>query len=214
MLFKDRKQAGQLLAEALAGFQQKPNVILLALPRGGVPVAYEIAKQLNLPLDVFLVRKIGMPGHKEYAIGAYTLETGAVLDENVIKAYGISLKKVDSIVKQEHQELLRRQKIYRGLRKPPQIAEQTVILVDDGIATGATMFAAVKAIKQLKAAKILIAVPVTSIEARNMLQAHVDELIWLGLPERFYGVGRWYQNFNQVDDSEVIQLLNKARLKG
>ncbi len=210
MRFTNRTQAGQLLAERLAAFQNKPDVIILALPRGGVPVAYEMAKQLKLPLDILLVRKLGMPGHEEYAMGAYTLETGAILDAHIIKNFHIAPELIKAVVDKEHQELLRRQKIYRGERKPPLIAEKTVILVDDGIATGSTMLAAAKAIKQLNPAHLIIAVPVASKEACEMLEAEADELICLSRPEPFYSVGLWYRDFNQVEDNEVIQLLAKV----
>jgi predicted phosphoribosyltransferase len=203
----NRHQAGRLLAEHLQDYASQANVLILALPRGGVPIAYEIAQALRLPFDVYLVRKLGVPGHEEYAMGALTLETGPLLDTHIIRSLDITDDAVKDVISREQQELIRRERRYRGSRAALNVAGQTVILVDDGLATGATMSAAVKALQKLGAKKIVIAVPVAPQDTCNKLQREVDELICLYTPEPFYGVGAWYEDFTQVEDQEVLNLL-------
>jgi putative phosphoribosyl transferase len=207
---KNRSEAGQLLAEKLMAYADQPNVMVLALPRGGVPVAFEIAQRLKAPLDVFLVRKLGVPGHEELAMGAISSSGDRVLNQEIIDALQISDSVVERVTQRERQEMKRREALYRQNRPPLKFQGKTVVLVDDGLATGSTMLAAIRAVQKQKAAKIVIAVPVappSTIESMKML---CDEMICLMTPEPFYGVGLWYEDFTQTSDEEVVQLLTQA----
>jgi predicted phosphoribosyltransferase len=202
----DRREAGQLLAAELAAYTERPDVVVLALPRGGVPVAYEVAGSLHGPLDVFVVRKLGIPGHEELAMGAIATGGVRVLNDEVVRAL-LPEYVIDRIEAKEREELARRERAYRGGRPPLEVSGRTVILVDDGLATGATMRAAVLALRQLHPARIIVAVPTASPETCNELKAEVDEVICAITPEPFHGVGYWYEDFTQTTDEEVRKLL-------
>lgn len=208
--FRDRHEAGTCLARKLIAYHGDKNVVVLGLPRGGVPVAYEIAQALNAPLDTFEVRKLGVPGHEEFAMGA--IGSGGVwhLDEETIGALSISDKQVADVVAREWRELERREKLYRDSRPRPNVAGKTVILVDDGIATGSSMHAAIAALRRRDPARIVVAVPVAPRETYAALSREVDELVCVATPEPFYAVGACYEDFGQVSDDEVRQLLDQA----
>src|ERR687894_2185956 len=208
--FRDRSEAGQLLAAKLADYADRPDVVVLALPRGGVPVAYEVARALGAPLDVFLVRKLGIPGHEELAMGAVATGGVRVLNEQVVRALRIPDYVIDAIAAKEEQELARRERLYRGDRPPPDVRGRTVILVDDGLATGATMHAAIQALRQQQPAHIVVAVPAASPEACDELKEEVDDVVCAVTPEPFYAVGLWYEDFSQTTDDEVRELLALA----
>lgn len=207
MKFRDRKEAGSVLADLLNQYKNNQNVIVLGLPRGGVPVAYEIATKLQLPLDIFLVRKLGVPFHKELAMGAIASGEVKILNESLIKSLQIPTEEIDAVAKAEEQELLRREHVYRGKKPFPNLREKTVILVDDGIATGATMKVAIAALKQKHAAKIVVAVPVSAKDTFTEIKGLVDDIICPLILEEFYAVGLWYYEFPQTTDEEVIELL-------
>ena len=209
--FRDRSEAGRLLAAKLAAYVNRPDVIVLALPRGGVPVAYEVARALGAPLDVFLVRKLGVPGHEELAMGAVATGGVRVLNDQVVRALRIPDYVIDTVAAQEQQELARRERLYRGGRPPPDVRGRTVILVDDGLATGATMQAAIKALRQLQPDRLVVAVPTAAPEACEALRAEVDEVICAITPEPFYAVGLWYEDFSQTTDEEVRDLLARRQ---
>lgn len=210
MLYKNRKAAGQILAKELAAYANRQDVLVLALPRGGVPVAFEVAKALNAPLDVFVVRKLGVPEQQELAMGAIASGGVRVLNENIVRSLGISEAAINQVVAKEQQELERRERLYRGVRPVPTLHERTVILVDDGLATGATMRAAVVALQQQKPAKIIVAVPVSASETCQEFQSKVDEVVCAATPNPFYSVGLWYEDFPQTTDEEVRVLLELA----
>ncbi len=210
MRFKDRKAAGQYLAIELAAYANRPDVLVLALPRGGVPVAFEIAQALNTPLDVFLVRKLGVPGQEELAMGAIASGGVCVLNQDIVEAIHISEVTINQVAAKEQQELERRERLYRNDRPVPDVHESIVILVDDGLATGATMRAAVKAVRQQQPARIVVAVPISSPETCQDLKAEVDEIICALTPCPFHSVGYWYDNFLQTTDEEVQDLLKQA----
>ncbi|WP_315790417.1 phosphoribosyltransferase [Fischerella sp. JS2] len=210
MVFKDRTAAGQLLALQLTAYANRKDVIVLALPRGGVPVAFEIARKINAPLDVFLVRKLGVPGHEELAMGAIASGGVQVLNEGVVQMLSLPQKVIERVAAIEQQELNRREHLYRDDRPFPVLHKHTVILVDDGLATGTTMRAAVVALQQQQPARLVVAVPVSSPEACQEMQKLVDEIVCLETPEPFYSVGLWYQDFPQVSDEEVRNLLKRA----
>ena len=207
--FKDRTHAGRVLAEKLKHYRDNPDVVVLALPRGGVPVAFEVAQTLRAPLDVFIVRKLGVPGHEEYAMGA--IATGGVRVLNPDLAGMIPSSVVDAVAAREQQELERRERLYRGDRPPVPIEGRIVILVDDGLATGSTMRAAVAAIRKQNPQRIVVAVPVAAPETCDEFRAEVDEVICASTPEPFRAVGLWYENFDQTSDEEVHALLDAAR---
>jgi putative phosphoribosyl transferase len=209
--FRDRTEAGQRLAKALAAYTHRPGVIVLALPRGGVPVAFEIARALGVPLDVFLVRKLGVPGHEELAMGAIASGGARVVNRSVVSSLGISEATMDFVAKRELHELQRRERTYRNGRVAPDVTGSTVILVDDGIATGATMRAAIQALRQLGAGRIVVATPTSAWSTAQDLQTEVDEFVSLLRPEDFVSVGQWYDNFTQTTDDEVRALLERAR---
>lgn len=205
--YKDRQEAGTILAEYLENYANQSNVILLALPRGGVPVAYEIATALNLPLDIFMVRKLGVPDHKEWAMGAIASGGTVIFDELLINQLHLEQSLIDNVLQTEQKELLRRELLYRGRRPFPNLLGKILILVDDGIATGSTMFAAVKALRQHNPASIIVAVPVAAREACKKINPCVEKIVCPLQPINFYAVGFWYENFSQISDHEVIELL-------
>lgn len=208
--FRDRADAGRALAAALAEWREQADVLVLALPRGGVPVAYEVASALALRLDLMLVRKLGTPGHKEMAMGAIASGGVRVLNDDLIRGLYIPPAAIDAIAQKEALELQRRDLAYRGKRPAPAVAGQRVILVDDGLATGATMRAAIAAVRQQSPAHIVVAVPVAPVETLAMLRPLVDQLICLLTPAPFFSVGQWYRDFSQTTDEEVKTLLSKA----
>ena len=209
-LFQDRVQAGQLLADALMKYAHRHDVIVLGLPRGGVPVAFEVASKLKAPLDVFVVRKLGLPGHRELAIGAIATGGVRVLNEEVIAELGLSQLTIDTVALEEQKELTRRELAYRGHGSSPTLRSKIVILVDDGIATGSSMRAAVRAIRLQQPARIVVAVPTAAPSSCAHLQGEADEIIALMTPENFYAVGQWYEDFSQTTDAEVAALLAQA----
>ena len=212
--FRDRSEAGRLLAAKLADYADRPDVVVLALPRGGVPVAYEVARALGAPLDVFLVRKLGIPGHEELAMGAVATGGVRVLNEQVVRALRIPDYVIDAVAAKEEHELARRERLYRGDRPPPDVRGRTVILVDDGLATGATMHAAIQALRQQQPAHIVVAVPAASPEACDELKEEVDDVVCAVTPEPFYAVGLWYEDFSQTTDEEVRDLLARSAKEG
>jgi putative phosphoribosyl transferase len=209
--FQDRTDAGRALAGALTRYRADANAIVLALPRGGVPVGYEVATALGLPLDVLVVRKLGMPSQPELAMGAVASGGAVVLNEDVVRYLPRGSNAVEQVKARELQELTRRENSYRGDRPALQMRGRTGILVDDGLATGATMEAAVRALRTLDAARIVVAVPVASIEARGRIAAVADEVVCLQAPPFFSAVGQWYERFNQTEDDEVRELLARSR---
>ncbi|HEY2210193.1 MAG TPA: erythromycin esterase family protein [Bradyrhizobium sp.] len=206
-IFRDRREAGRLLAEKLVAYAHRPDVLVLALPRGGVPVAYEVARALGAPLDVFVVRKLGVPGYEELAMGAVATGGVRVLNEQLVERLGIPEQMIDAVAAHERQELARRERLYRGGRPPPDVRGRTVILVDDGLATGATMHAAIQALRQQHPARIVVAVPTASPETCEEMKAKADDVICGITPEPFHAVGRWYRDFSQTTDEEVRVLL-------
>jgi predicted phosphoribosyltransferase len=205
--YRDRADAGRALAADLLAFAGRPNVLVLALPRGGVPVAFEIARLLRAPLDVFVVRKLGVPGHEELAMGAIATGDIVVLNREVLSMLRISREDLDAAIGRERLELARRDREYRDSRPPPQIGDRLVILVDDGLATGSTMLAAVRALREEHPQRIIVAVPVASREAVALLRSEGVEVVCPATPEPFYGVGWWYQDFSQTTDAEVREQL-------
>lgn len=207
MLFKDRRVAGQLLAQELAAYAHRPDVLVLALPRGGVPVAFEIAKALNLPLDVIVVRKLGVPNQEELAMGAIASGGVRILHQQTISELNISDEQIAKVALNEERELERREQLYRGNCPFPDIKGRTVIVVDDGLATGATMWAAIAALQKQQPGRIAIAIPVGAHQSCKDLQDQVDEIVCIATPNPFYSVGLWYKNFPQTTDDEVCDLL-------
>jgi putative phosphoribosyl transferase len=208
--FPNREEAGRLLAEKLERYADRNDVIVLGLPRGGVPVAYEVAKSLRVPLDVFIVRKLGVPGFEELAAGAIASGGVRVLNEDVLRALPNADEIIESVTAKETAELERREKSYRDDRPAPELRDRVVILVDDGLATGATMRAAVKALRQRGVAKIVVAVPVGPPDTCREFEDEADETICASAPEFFQAVGQYYENFSQTSDEEVRDLLARA----
>jgi predicted phosphoribosyltransferase len=208
--FRDRHEAGRLLAGKLTAYAHRPDVLVLALPRGGVPVAYEVARALDAPLDVFLVRKLGVPGYEELAMGAVATGGVRVLNDQVVRGLGIPDYVIDAVTAWEQEELERRERLYRGDRPRPDVRGRTVILVDDGLATGATMHAAIAALRQHQPTHIVVAVPTAARETCEALRAEVDDVICATTPEPFRAVGFWYEDFSQTTDDEVRDLLARA----
>lgn len=206
----DRTQAGQILAGNLAAYVEDPSVLVLALPRGGVPVAYEVAKALRAPLDIFLVRKLGVPGHEELAMGAVATGDVQVLSKDILAAFGIREPALQEVIARERAELERREREYRRGRPTPDVRGRTVILVDDGLATGSTMHAAVLALREQGPERIVIAVPIAAPSTCDLLGREVDEIVCAATPEPFYAVGLWYEDFSQTTDQEVRDLLRAA----
>jgi predicted phosphoribosyltransferase len=207
--FHDRVDAGRRLAGELTEYSGKSDVLVLALPRGGVPVAYEVAQALDAPLDVFLVRKLGVPGHEELAMGAIATGGVRVLNDSVIEMLHVPDRVIDAVAEKEQRELERRETEYRGDRPDPQVRGRTVILVDDGLATGSTMRAAAEALKHEGAERLVVAVPVAPPETCEAFRSEVDEIVCAITPEPFYGVGMWYEDFSQTTDEEVRALLDR-----
>ena len=209
--FRNRNEAGRLLAKRLTAYANRPDVLVLALPRGGVPVAYEVARALGAPLDVFVVRKLGVPGHEELAMGAVATGGVRVLNDQIVQRLRIPEYIIDAVAAREQPELGRRERLYRGGRPPPDVRGRTVILVDDGLATGATMRAAIMALRQLQPARIVVAIPTASPETCEELKAEVDEVVCAITPEPFLAVGHWYEDFSQTTDEEVRDLLARRQ---
>ena len=208
--FRDRREAGQVLADRLTAYAGRPDVLVLALPRGGVPVAYEVARALGAPLDVFLVRKLGVPGQEELAMGAVATGGVRVLNEQVVGALGIPPSVIEAVAAWQQQELVRRERLYRGDRPPPDVRGRTVILVDDGLATGSTMRAALAALRRQQPARLVVAVPTAAPETCDELRAEADDVVCATTPEPFDSVGLWYEDFSQTSDEEVRELLARA----
>jgi putative phosphoribosyl transferase len=208
--FRDRAEAGRILATRLAAYTGQPTVLVLALPRGGVPVAFEIARALHAPLDVINVRKLGVPGEEELALGAIASGGVRVLNDDVVRMLGLPQEMIDAIATREAHEVERRERLYRGGRPALEVRGRTVILVDDGMATGATMRAAVSAVRQQQPARIIIAVPVAASTTCEEFAAEVDDVVCVLRPENFFAVGSWYEQFSQTSDEEVADLLARA----
>jgi putative phosphoribosyl transferase len=209
-LFRDRTEAGQLLAQKLREYANRGDVVVLALPRGGVPVGFEVARALNAPLDVFVVRKLGVPGHEELAMGAIAAGGVRVLNQDAVRALGISRGLVDLVAEREQRELQRREREYRDGRASVDIRDRTVILVDDGLATGSSMRVAAIALKKKEPAEIIIAVPVAAPQTCAEFRSVVDKVVCAATPEPFHAVGQWYRDFSQTSDQEVRDLLSEA----
>lgn len=211
---KNREVAGQSLAEALQSYQGRKDLLVLALPRGGVPVAYEVARQLAAPLDLMLVRKLGTPGHKELAMGAIASGGYRVINDHIVSSMGISDEAIEREAEEEQVEMERRETTYRGDRPRPEVKGKQVILVDDGVATGATIRAAIVALRKQDPAGVIVAVPVAPPDTVEKLRQEADEVICPATPEPFNAIGAWYVEFPQVSDSEVQEFLGKAWRKG
>jgi predicted phosphoribosyltransferase len=208
--FRDRRDAGRKLAQKLPAYAGRSNVLVLALPRGGVPVAYEVARALNAALDIFLVRKLGLPGREELAIGAIASGGIRILNQDIVRMLSVPDEVIHCVVRRELQELQRRENLYRGSRPFPEVRDRTVLLIDDGLATGASMRAAVAGLRAQHPAWIVVAVPAAAAEVCEAFQSEVDEVVCAFTPDPFYGVGRWYEDFSQVTDEEVRDLLQEA----
>lgn len=210
MLFKDRTAAGKRLAEQLASYADRPDLLVLALPRGGVPVAFEVAKALNADLDVMLVRKLGVPGQPELAMGAIAWGGVRVLNQAVIRSNQISESTIEEVAAEEQQELARREQLYRNNRPLPNIHDRVVILVDDGLATGATMRAAIQSLRLQQPAQVIVGVPIAATITYQQLAAEADQVICVESIERLSSIGYWYENFAQTSDAEVCRLLEQS----
>ena len=210
MRYHDRTHAGRALAERLRPWADRPDVLVLALPRGGVPVAYEVATALDAPLDIFLVRKLGAPGHEEFAIGAIATGGVRVLNDELMEHLGLDEYDLEALTRRERAELERRERAYRGDRAPPDVRGKTVMLVDDGLATGSTMRAAIEALRAEGPAQIVVAVPTAALETCAELADLVDDVVCASTPEPFVAVGLWYDDFSQTSDEEVRELLTAA----
>ena len=209
-MFRDRTDGGQLLALQLTKYKNNPDLLVLALPRGGVPVGYEIAKALNATLDVFVVRKLGVPGHEEFGMGAIASGGARILNDQIIRHLHISPETIDAVTSREEMELQRRERLYRGDRGPLNIHGKTVILVDDGLATGSSMKAAIAAVRQQNPARIVVAVPTAPPATCAELKTVADEVICAMTPQYFRAVGEWYESFAQTTDAEVQDLMKKG----
>jgi len=212
ILFRDRSEAGKRLVPRLQRYANREDAIVLALPRGGVPVAFEVSKALQVPLDVFLVRKLGVPGQEELAMGAIASGGITVFNEDIVKSLQISPSEIDAIIVREQATLKKRETLYRGSREPLDLKNKTVLLIDDGIATGATIRAAIATIQKMSCDKIVVAIPVAPKETSDLLSGEVDELVCLEMPALFFAIGNWYENFSQTSDDEVTSLLLRAQL--
>lgn len=210
MRFLNRQDAGRQLAAKLAGYASDPSVLVLGLPRGGVPVAYEVARALQAPLDVFVVRKLGVPGHSELAMGAIASGGARILNRDIIDALRIPATAVDAVAQREMQEIERQEKVFRGNAPVPQFAGRTLIVVDDGLATGSTMRAAIQALRQSHAARIVVAVPVAPAETVRRLRGEADGVVCLTAPLDFQAVSMWYDDFSQTSDEEVRNRLEAS----
>jgi putative phosphoribosyl transferase len=210
MLYRNRAEAGVRLAENLLHYKDQPNVLVLALPRGGVPVAYEVALRLHAPLEVFVVRKLGMPGQEEMAIGAIASGGIRVVNDEIIHQSDFREDIIEAVARRENKELERRERLYRNGRPAPQVHNRIVILVDDGLATGSSMRVAAMALRRMEPAKIIAAVPVGARDTCGEIQRHVEEVVCGATPEPFLAVGCWYADFSQTTDREVRELLERA----
>lgn len=210
MIFANRREAGFLLARKLRSLWRRPDPLVLALPRGGIPIGFEIALELNAPLDVFTVRKLGVPGHEELAMGAIATGGIRVLNDEVVQALRIPADVIDAVADREEVELHRREECYRQAKGLPDAKGRFVILVDDGVATGSTMLAAIKAVKSAGASYVMVAAPVAARSTVGKLRQAADEVVILSTPEPFHGVGQWYQDFSQTTDDEVREFLRMA----
>jgi putative phosphoribosyl transferase len=211
--FRNRQEAGELLAEKLAPYAGQSDIIVLALPRGGVPVGVEVARKLQVPFDLFVVRKLGLPQHPELAMGAIATGGVRVLNSDVVDTLRVSDDVIDAVATKELQELKRRERSYRGDLPPPNVAGKTVIIVDDGIATGSTMMAAISALRQLDAGRVVVATPTVARATYLYLRESADDVVAVIVPDTFYGVGQWYEDFAQTSDEEVHRLLGVVNLK-
>jgi putative phosphoribosyl transferase len=209
--FRDRFDAGRILAQKLSKYAGRDDVLVFGLPRGGVPVAFEVAKALGAPLDVFIVRKLGLPFHEELAMGAIASGGVRVIDEDLVRQFGISEADLDAVIAEEETELERREQQYRGDRPFPNVVGRTVILVDDGLATGSSMRVAVAALRHENPASIVVAVPIAPPDTCAMLRQEAEEVVCASTPEPFFAVGLWYEDFSQTEDEEVHDLLERAR---
>jgi putative phosphoribosyl transferase len=209
-IYRNRAEAAGQLADLLQAYANRPDVLVLALPRGGVPIAFEIAKRLNAALDLMLVRKLGVPGNEELAMGAVAAAGDRVLNEEVVSGLALSDEIIERVAAAELQELERRERLYRGERPAPRLQGRCVILVDDGLATGATMRAAIAVVRYQQPAEVVVAVPVAPPHAVEALRHEADAVICPATPEPFLGIGRWYEDFTQVTDEEVRTLLERA----
>jgi putative phosphoribosyl transferase len=214
MLFRDRFDAGHRLASLLREYAHRPDVLVLGLPRGGVPVAYAVAQELGVALDVFLVRKLGVPGQEELAMGAVASGGLRFINSEVVSELAISPDQIERVAESEQRELERRDRLYRGERPQPPISGKTVILIDDGLATGSSMRAAVRALRQHSPAQIIVAVPVAAASTCNLLRNEADTVVCLETPQPFYAVGQWYRDFSQTTDDEVRDLLQRPSQAG
>ena len=211
MIYRNRSEAGKYLATKLLNYANRHDVLVLALPRGGVPVGFEVAKALDSPLDIFCVRKLGVPGYEEHAMGAIATGDIRVLNEETLDYLDIPHEVIDLVAAVEMKELERRERTYRGNQPDPEVRGKTVILVDDGLATGSTMRAAVEALRQKEPSRIVVAVPVAAPDTCDEYRMGVDEIVCAAIPEPFFGVGEWYLDFTQTSDEEVRELLDAAR---
>jgi len=212
-LYRDRLEAGRILATKLTAYADRKDAVVLALPRGGVPVAFEVAKALQAPLDVFVVRKLGVPGHEELAMGAIATGGVCVVNEHVVQMLAIPDVVIEEVAEREQKELERRERLYRDDLPPSDVCDRTVILVDDGLATGSTMRAAIASLRKLQPARIVVAVPVAAPVVCDEFKAEVDEIVCASTPEPFFGVGYWYEDFSQTSDEEVHDLLALSELE-
>jgi len=210
-LFQDRMEAGRALAGLLGTYAHRKDVLILALPRGGVPVAFEVAQALNLPLDVFVVRKLGLPSNEELAMGALATGNVRVLNEEVVNSFGITESIIEAVAEKERAELERRERLYRGHAPFPAVGDKTVLLVDDGLATGSTMRAAVAALRRQHPNRIVVAVPVAPPSTCEILRSEADDVVTVATPEPFYAVGQWYKVFDQTTDWQVRDLYERSK---
>lgn len=210
MPFRDRIHGGQLLAQKLMQYAYREDVLVLAVPRGGVPVGFEVAQALHAPLDVFVLRKLGVPWQEELAFGAVASGGVRVVEQETIDALGLTSEEIEAVVEREQSELRRRERVYRDDRPAPHVQGKTVLLVDDGIATGSSMLAAIAALRQLKPVKIVVAVPVAAASTTKRLQKIADEFVAVEVPAAFYAVGQFYADFQPTSDEEVVDLLERA----
>ena len=207
--FLDRYDAGRRLAAAMSNYADQPDLLILALPRGGVPVGYEVARVLHTQLDVFLVRKLGFPGHPELAMGAIATGGVRILDRQLIRMYGVPVEEIERVTAAERREMERRERLYRDDRPPPDVRGRTVILIDDGLATGSTMRAAVEALREEGAKKLVVAVPVAAPDTCAAMKDDVDQIVCAVTPDPFRAVGIWYADFSETTDEEVRELLSR-----
>ena len=210
MYFRNRTEAGQVLARRLQQYKNQPDVLILGLPRGGVPVAYEVARELNAPLDVFIVRKLGVPGHEELGMGAIATGGVRILQDGIVRELGISPQTIEAVSAREQAELERRERLYRGDRPAPTIKGRTVVIVDDGLATGSTMKAAIQAVRQQDPRQVIVAVPTAPSETCEQLKESADHVVCALTPEPFFSVGGSYADFTQITDGEVRDLIASA----